>query len=722
MTVIEPIPFIANASRTGRANHTKRWRIMRSSTLIAALAVAVVTSTFVAACGGSDPGGPAGPTAAVSGVVKTAAGAFVEGASVKIGSASATTGEDGRFELQNVPVGSATITATAPDFEPRSESVSLIAGTNVHDVVLTQTTFAHQDFVAYLPAGKAEYKVAIVFLPGPQDPSTGDPLDSRGLVRGASGALCSIWCLATDRTEVRSRALALAGGNVALVGMTTLVDEPASYEALLSALSELGTQSLHPELANIPLILIGHSMGGCTAYGFSRVHAARVAGFMTMKGACHTTGDPAAATSVPGYFLIGGTDAPERKANLTAVFDAGRAASAPWAVSVDASGHDPIADLGLMFDWINAVLAGRLPATAGAPLRAMPQSAGWLANQSSRVISTYACYSGAHSGASWLPSLQTALKWQGMAGGTGVTASCEGGEWEIRTPLIIANSESALAEANGKLYFLGGYPASRVTSRAVQVYDIATNSWTLGPQLPQPNNHGMAASVNGKVYLIGGQTSDVSDQGYQNTVYELNPATGIWATKAPMPTARGGGLAVAHGGKIYVAGGRPPRGNDFAAYDPATNSWEVLPNLPTQRNHITGAAINGRIHFAGGRLGHGLSLEKTTAHEVYDPETRTWTTAAPMLRGRSGMNGVVARGCFHVWGGEEPAGMMPDHDYYDPRTDKWLKLPNMPAPIHGIYGSAFVDGLIWVPGGGIHIGGNHGSLQNQVYRPGVSCQ
>jgi hypothetical protein len=148
----------------------------------------------------------------------------------------------------------------------------------------------------------------------------------------------------------------------------------------------------------------------------------------------------------------------------------------------------------------------------------------------------------------------------------------------------------------------------------------------------------------------------------------------------------------------------------------------VLPNLPTQRNHLTGAAINGRIHIVGGRLGHGLSPEMTTAHEVFNPQTRTWTTAAPMLRARSGMNGVVARGCFHVWGGEGPAGMFADHDYYDHRTNQWLRLADMPIPVHGVYGSAFVNGLIWVPGGGIHIGGVHGSLQNQVFEPVVSCE
>ena len=40
----------------------------------------------------------------------------------------------------------------------------------------------------------------------------------------------------------------------------------------------------------------------------------------------------------------------------------------------------------------------------------------------------------------------------------------------------------------------------------------------------------------------------------------------------------------------------------------------------------------------------------------------------------------------------------------------------------GVYGSAFVDELIWVAGGGTGIGGIHGSTHNQVYRPEVSCE
>jgi N-acetylneuraminic acid mutarotase len=296
------------------------------------------------------------------------------------------------------------------------------------------------------------------------------------------------------------------------------------------------------------------------------------------------------------------------------------------------------------------------------------------------------------------------------------------GQWGMRAPTLEPLSELAVAESNGKLYLMGGYPANRVTARTVQVYDIATDTWTYGPQLPLPNNHGMAASVNGKIYLIGGQTQADDPPGtnsYVNTVYELDPAVGVWVTKAPMPTARSSGVGVVHEGGVSVTGGRLPRGADFAVYDPAADTWEVLPNLPTQRNHFTGAAIDGRIHYVGGRQGNGLSPLMTTAHEVFDPQTRTWTTAAPMLRPRSGMNGVMARGLFHVWGGEGPAGMFHDHDYYNPQTNTWTELPDMPIAVHGIGGSAFVDGLIWAPGGGTHLGGSSGSTHNQVYRPAV---
>lgn len=320
----------------------------------------------------------------------------------------------GGGESTSLPTGPTSPTPPASPTSPTSPPAQVEGG----------QLFTYGNAVAYLPTGIAQYQAAIVFLPGLRDPATGLDLDSRGLVSGTSSGGCSIWCSPAEKAEVRSRARQLAGGNVALVGTTTLVDSPAGYDTLLQALSNFATLSQHPELAGIPIFFVGHSMGGCTAYGFSRVHGARVAGFFTMKGGCHAPGPAGAAAGVPGYFLIGALDEQYRRENITAAFEAGRAAGAPWAVSIDPFQHGPIVDFDLLFDWIDAVLAARLPLTPGTPLRAVTVTDGWLGDRSNGAIATYACFSSTRSNASWLPSEGTALDWQRMAKGTVVVGGC----------------------------------------------------------------------------------------------------------------------------------------------------------------------------------------------------------------------------------------------------------------------------------------------------------
>ncbi len=298
------------------------------------------------------------------------------------------------------------------------------------------------------------------------------------------------------------------------------------------------------------------------------------------------------------------------------------------------------------------------------------------------------------------------------------------GEWGERAPLIEANSEMGVAELNGRVYVIGGYPASRVSVATVQVYDAESDTWRLTSPLPVPLNHLMPAVANGKLYVIGGQTD--ANVAYVETVYEYAPETEQWNRRAPMPTARSAGAAVTIDGKIYVVGGRPPRGADFAIYDPMADRWETLPNLPTQRNHLTAAVVDGKLYVIGGRFEGGFTSPQTDAVEVYDPAAGIWEQRAPMLRPRGGINGVVAAGCIHVFGGEgspsDPGGVYPDHDVYDPFPDTWTHVGRMPVPVHGVTGGAFVNGLIYLPGGGTSQGGSSGGRQHQVHWPGRTCQ
>jgi len=301
------------------------------------------------------------------------------------------------------------------------------------------------------------------------------------------------------------------------------------------------------------------------------------------------------------------------------------------------------------------------------------------------------------------------------------------GEYGERAALLAPNSEMAVAEAGGEIYVLGGYPSSRDVQATVQIYTPATNRWRFAAPMPLPTHHPVAIGVDGLLYSLGGQL-----EGDVNTdrAFVLDTAADTWRELAPLPTARGGGAVARIGNLLYVVGGRPPAGNAFEAYDIGSDTWSVLPDLPLsydQRNHLIAVALTDKIYVAGGRYdGGGFASPMTDSLDVYDPVSATWASAAPMLRPRGGINGVAALGCFYVWGGEgqgigEPNDVFPDHDVYDPQTNTWTALPPLPTPVHGVTGSAFLDGLLYMPGGGTASGGNSGSVIHQVYRVDRSC-
>lgn len=303
------------------------------------------------------------------------------------------------------------------------------------------------------------------------------------------------------------------------------------------------------------------------------------------------------------------------------------------------------------------------------------------------------------------------------------------GEYGELAPLLEANSEMAVAEANGIIYVIGGYPSSREVQTTVQAYDPASDSWSLVAPLPTPLHHPVVIGHEGKLYSFGGQVShDQNPDTDRALLYD--PELDAWQDLTPMPTPRGAGAAAVVDGVVYVVAGRPPAGNVVEAYDVASDSWQTLPRLPTtfdQRNHLAATAIDGRVFVAGGRYdGGNFSSPMTAALDIFDPGSGEWTAGADLPRPRGGVNGVAAYGCFHVFGGEgsgigEPNDVFPDHDVYDPRSDTWSSLPPLPVPVHGVTGAVFLEGLIYIPGGGTSSGGSSGSTVFQVYHPTTRC-
>ncbi|MEZ4474922.1 MAG: kelch repeat-containing protein [bacterium] len=171
----------------------------------------------------------------------------------------------------------------------------------------------------------------------------------------------------------------------------------------------------------------------------------------------------------------------------------------------------------------------------------------------------------------------------------------------------------------------------------------------------------------------------------------------------PPPSGRvrgAAGVAVVDG-QIYLVGGLGG-GRAVALvdrYDPVADAWTALPDLPTPRDHMAAGAVAGRVVIAGGRE---ADIDSHVARvDVFDPATGRWATASPMPTSRGGTAAAVLDGWLYVIGGEgnraAPSGVFSAVEAWEAATDRWVVLPAMPNPRHGMAAAA-LDGRIYVPG------------------------
>ena len=310
-----------------------------------------------------------------------------------------------------------------------------------------------------------------------------------------------------------------------------------------------------------------------------------------------------------------------------------------------------------------------------------------------------------------------------LAGAAAVSAQTQGTWVRQLAPIPQANEEYESAVTNGKLYLFGGNPVTVDGTRGappglVFEYDPATESWTKKQNMPRPAHHNAVVGYNGKVYLFGGgvQREPGGSTGFPiDNAWEYDPAADTWRALAPMPIRRLAAVAVESGGRIYVMGGAgaypgledEPLGGQNARvldinqmYDPATNTWQERQTLPTSRNHMFADAVAGKIYLIGGRVG---SMAVTTGGttdlvEEYDTATDRWgAVKLRMPTPRDGGVSGVYQGRIYVAGGQSITALANSVsralEAYDPATDTWTSLPNLPQARHGqgggIIGSRF---------------------------------
>ena len=305
--------------------------------------------------------------------------------------------------------------------------------------------------------------------------------------------------------------------------------------------------------------------------------------------------------------------------------------------------------------------------------------------------------------------LITAFILAGLLSCTSVSFAQEipkGGKWVKKAEMPTIRSDLAAVAVGGKIYAIGGRNNVDGRLSVVEEYNPASDTWKKVADMPTAREGHAAGAVNGKIYAIGGFTTVKRRNGTKvlkkvKIVEEYDPATNTWAQKGEESrvninpaTSFNVSLTVLDG-KIYVTK------SQLDIYDPATDTWSEGPKLIDSGFGATAGVVNGKVYAVGGWRHENHVIEVVAE---YDPAQNTWVKKQDWQEPRylCGPSGVTLGGQLYVIGGSTGQAdgwrMSKTVESYDPATERWTKLKDMPTARQAL-ATAAVRGKIYAIGG-----------------------
>ena len=260
--------------------------------------------------------------------------------------------------------------------------------------------------------------------------------------------------------------------------------------------------------------------------------------------------------------------------------------------------------------------------------------------------------------------------------------------WTSKAPMPVGRAGAGGVVIGDRVYVTHGYGFPVGIDTTNQIYDRTLDTWYGGARASVPRADLTAvcvenASGQGLVFAVGGSSA----AGPIPDVEIYDPIADHWAPGSPMPTARfdlgaafvpGTGVAGGNRGSVYVVGGSNGAGTPLAvneAYDVQLGVWVPRASMPIPLMEISSTTYfpqTGRIYVFGGYDGFSLS----SAVQIYDPASDTWSQGAPMPDRRYSRISGVCGPLIYTIGGN--LGSTVEHAY-DPLTNSWSAAPPKPT-------------------------------------------
>ena len=289
--------------------------------------------------------------------------------------------------------------------------------------------------------------------------------------------------------------------------------------------------------------------------------------------------------------------------------------------------------------------------------------------------------------------------------------------WTKGDHMPTPRGEHGAAIVDDKIYVIGGRERPGFKTDVVEVYDLKSKEWSTAAPLPVGLDHFGLAVNKGKLYVVGGTMSNDS---LSNKLQVYDPTVDKWEEAKAMPVPRTALVANFINGILYAIGGIDDAHNVLTtnlAYDPKNDTWTEKAPMPTARHHLTASVVDGKLYVIGGRLfGDGIdspvdeALSNFDDNEMYDPVTNTWTKLMQMPTKRSGLASTAVGYDIYVIGGQSVKGAFNTNEKYNTKNNTWTTEPPLPTPRLGLRAVAD-NNTIYVLGGQ---GPTHGMINSVV--------
>ena len=274
------------------------------------------------------------------------------------------------------------------------------------------------------------------------------------------------------------------------------------------------------------------------------------------------------------------------------------------------------------------------------------------------------------------------------------------------------HAHSATLLQDGRVLVVGGYALPWGWLDDAEVYDPVANTWTVVPPF---YSHGVTHTAtlmqNGRVLVVGGNTGSGRST---ERVEIFNPQTNAWTETQPLAGARANHTAqLLENGRVLVAGGQTDDnglvGGDALLYDPQASTWAVTGPMVKPRIWAQSVRLgDGRVLVAGGMTLEDMPANTLSASaEIYNPATNAWSAALAMAQPRySHVLVLLPGGQVLALGGARDweccwtgTSFVREIESYDPVTNAWRVVAELPQPRVQAAASLLIDGCLWLSGG-----------------------